>query len=177
MSAANEYGRALFLITEEDGVSDKVLSDVKTVERIFKNNPEYIKLLCSPAVPKEERVELADKALSSIDWRLLNLIKILIENRQVHIFDKVAESYGNLYDQARGIVRVEAVSAVPLTEKQCEALTSKLSSELMKTVIIQNTVDPSILGGMKLRYCGIQLDGSVRTRLDKFEDALKNTVI
>ena len=30
---------------------------------------------------------------------------------------------------------------------------------------------------MKLRYSGVQLDGSVKTRLDKFEDALKNTVI
>ena len=46
-----------------------------------------------------------------------------------------------------------------------------------KTIILTNTVDPSILGGVKLRYLGVQLDGSVKTRLDKFEDALKNTVI
>ena len=30
MTDAKEYGRALFLITEEDSASDKVLSDVRT---------------------------------------------------------------------------------------------------------------------------------------------------
>lgn len=177
MTAANEYGRALFLITEEDRVTDEVLSDVKMAERIFKENPDYLKLLSSPAVPKEERVGLADKALSGLDWRLLNLIKILVENREISAFDKVAKVYSELYDQSRGILRVEAISALPLSEKQSAALKAKLTATLHKTVIITNTVDRSILGGMKLRYSGTQLDGSVKTRLDKFEEALKNTVI
>ena len=177
MTAANEYGKALFLITEEDGVTDTVLSDVKMAERIFKANPDYVKLLCSPAVPKEERVGLTDKALSKLDWRLLNLIKILVENRDVAIFDKVAKVYSDLYDQSRGIVRVEAVTAIPLTDKQTAALTAKLTTTLNTTVIIKNVVDKAILGGVTLRYGGVQLDGSVKTRLDKFEEALKNTVI
>ncbi len=177
MTDAYEYGRALFLITEEDAVSDKVLADVKTAESVFRANPDYIKLLCSPAVPKEERVALAGAALGGLDERLLNLIKILTEMRAVNLFDKVAGAYYELYDLSRGIVRVDAITALPLTAAQTDRLTRKLSRSLAKTVIVKNTVDASILGGMKLRYSGVQLDGSVRTRLDKFEDALKNTVI
>lgn len=177
MTAANEYGKALFLITEEDGITDNVLSDVKMAERIFKANPDYVKLLNSPAIPKEERVELADKAFSGFDTGLLNLIKILTEMRAVHIFDKVAGTYYSLYDESRGIIRVEAVTAVPLTDNQKQAIMAKLSSSLNKTVALTNTVDPAILGGVTLRYDGVQLDGSVKTRLGKFEEALKNTVI
>ena len=88
MTDAYEYGKALFLITEEDAVSEKVLADVKTAESVFIANPDYVKLLCSPAVPKEERVELVGKALSGLDTRLLNLIKILTEMRAVNLFDK-----------------------------------------------------------------------------------------
>ena len=177
MTGANEYGKALFLITEEDAVSDKVLADVKTAERAFKTNPDYVKLLDSPAVPKEERVELVDKAFSGLDERLCNLIKILTEKRAIHYFDKVAQAYYDLYDESRGILRVEAVTAIPLTEGQAATMTKKLSLSLGKTVVLKNTVDPSILGGVKLRYSDVQLDGSVKTRLDKFEEALKNTVI
>ena len=177
MTDAYEYGKALFLITEEDAVSEKVLADVKTAESVFIANPDYVKLLCSPAVPKEERVELVGKALSGLDTRLLNLIKILTEMRAVNLFGKVAAAYYGLYDESRGIVRVDAITAVPLTAAQSDKLAAKLSRTLSKTVIVKNTVDPSILGGMKLRYSGVQLDGSVKTRLDKFEDALKNTVI
>lgn len=177
MTEANEYGKALFLITEEDGQSDKILTDVRTAESILSGNPEYVKLLSSPAVPKSERIELVDKAFSCLDVSLCNLIKILVEKHAIHLFDKVAKAYYGLYDESRGILRVEAITAVALTEGQSATMTEKLSKSLGKTVVLKNTVDRSILGGVKLRYSGVQLDGSVRTRLDKFEEALKNTVI
>ena len=177
MTDAMEYGKALFLITEEDGKSDNVLSDVQTAERVLKLNPEYVKLLDSPALSSEERVGLADEAFRGLDEMLSNLIKILTKKRLMHIFADVAKTFYDLYDESRGIVRVEAVSVIPFSEQQQEAIKAKLSAGLNKTIVIKNIVDPSILGGMKLRYSGVQLDGSVKTRLDKFEDALKNTVI
>ena len=177
MIDAKEYGKALFLITEEDAISDNVLADVKTAESVFKANPDYVKLLNSPALSREERVRLVGEALRGLDERLCNLIKILTEKRCVHIFYKVASEYYDLYDLSRGIVRVEAVTAIPLSPDQAKALTNKLQISLGKTVVISNTVDPSILGGVKLRYSDVQLDGSVKTRLDKFEEALKKTVI
>lgn len=177
MIDAKEYGRALFLITEEENLSDKVLADVKTAEKSLRLNPEYVKLLDSPAIPKEERVALADKAFGSLNVNLLNLIKILIEKRDARYFNKVANEYYSLYDESRGILRVEAVTAIPLTDSQRDAMTKKLSSSLNKTVVLTNTVDKTTLGGVKIRYSGVQLDGSVKTRLDKFESALKNSVI
>ena len=89
----------------------------------------------------------------------------------------MAREYYALYDESRGILRVEAVTAIPLSDSQRDAMTKKLSLSLRKTVILTNTVDKSTLGGVTLRYSGVQLDGSVKTRLDKFEAALKNTVI
>ena len=177
MTAAGEYGRALFLITEEDGTSDKIISDVRVAEQILRDNPEYVRLLNSPAVAKEERVGLVGTAFGRLDENLLNLIKILTERRSVQLFGKMAEEYYRLYDESRGIVRVEAITALPLTAAQADAITKKLSSSLNKTVVLKNTIDQSTLGGVKLRYGGVQLDGTVKTRLDKFEEALKNTVI
>ena len=177
MIDAKEYGRALFLITEEENLSDKVLADVKIAEGVLKKNPDYVKLLDSPAVTKAERVDLADKAFGSLNESLLNLIKILIEKRDVRLFGKVAEEYYSLYDNSRGILRVEAVTAIPLSDSQRDAMTKKLQATLGKTVVLTNTVDKSTLGGVTLRYSGVQLDGSVKTRLNKFEQALKNTVI
>ena len=172
-----EYGKALFLITEEEDTSDKVLADVKTADGIFKDNFEYAKLLDSPAITKAERISLVDEAFGTLDVSLLNLIKILVEKREIRHFDKVAEAYYALYDESRGILRVEAVTAIPLTDSQCDAMTKRLSESLNKTVVLHNTVDKNILGGVTLRYSGVQIDGSVKTRLDKFEQALKNTVI
>lgn len=177
MIDAKEYGRALFMITEEDSVSDALLSQVKTADSVLRANPDYAKLIDSPALTGGERIELIDGAFGSLDERLLNLIKILAEKRELHAFLSVAKAYCNFYDESRGIERVEAISAVPLTKEQITALERRLHQKEGKTFIVSNTVDPSILGGIKLRYSTVQLDGSLKTRLDKIEKALKATVI
>ena len=91
MTDAMEYGKALFLITEEDGKSDKVLSDVQTAEQVLKSNPEYVKLLDSPALSGDERVGLADEAFKELDEMLSNLIKILTKKRLMHAFNDEPE--------------------------------------------------------------------------------------
>ena len=177
MTGAYEYARALFMISEEEHCSDKMRADIEIVRDSFLKNPDYSRLIDTPALPKDERLRLIDEAFSSLNPSLVNLIKILSEMRLSYIFPKLAEEYFALYDESRGILRAEAVTATALTDSEKNALTRKLSAMTGKTVVLSNTVDSSILGGVKLRYGGIQFDGSVKQRLDKFESALKSTVV
>ncbi len=177
MTDGKEYGRALFMLTEECGTTERVVADIKVARSAFSENQGYARLLDTPALSKDERLALADKAFGTLDENLLNLIKILTEAHSTHLFLKVADEYLALYDTSRGILRAQAISAIALSDAQTEALKEKLESELKKTVIITNIVDPSILGGMKLRFADRQIDGSLRTRLDKFGESLKNTIV
>ncbi len=177
MAGSTHYGNALFEITEELGTTERVLSDLETVCRLFSDSPEYPKLLDTPAVPKEERVELIEKALGSLDIHLTNLIKILSERHSTYIIPKIYDEYSALYDASRGIERVEAVSAVPMTKEQKARLIARIESMTGKTVKLKNTVDPSILGGLKVRFGGKQLDGSIRSELNSFEAGLRDLVI
>ena len=72
---------------------------------------------------------------------------------------------------------MEAVSAVSLTDGEKERLITTLEAKLSCKVIIKNTVDESILGGLILRYNSLQLDGSVKTRLERIERDLKTVVV
>lgn len=177
MTDIKEYGAALFLLAEEEGVADEVREDLLTLGSVINENPEYLKLINTPAVSKGERLALIDGALGGLNRYAVNTVKLLAERRLSGAIPHVIDEYLARYDAARGIERVEAVSALPLTETQLRALTSKLEGETGKTVIITNTVEPEILGGMKLRYSGLQLDGSLRTRLDELEKNLKNILI
>ncbi len=177
MINAQEYAKALFLITEEEGETEAAMENTRLVKAVFDENPAYAPLLDTPAIPKEEKLALIDEAFSAVGENLKNLIKILCERHSVYVYPKVFSAYSALYDESRGIERVIAISAVEMKEEQIAALKAKLSAITGKTIIIKNDVDPSILGGIKLRYSGIQLDGSVKTRLDGFEEKLKSLVI
>ncbi len=173
----NEYGNALFLLSEEEGTTESTLNEILSAEEIFSRNPNYIKLLETPALPKAERLGLIDEAFGVLSENTRNIIKLLCEKHLLTSFSDVAGAYSALYDESRGILHVEAVSSVAMSEEQLSRMKEKLAAKTGKTIIIKNTVDSSILGGVKLRYSGIQIDGSVKTRLDSFEKILKNTVI
>ena len=177
MIDAKEYGKALFLLTQEDGTGDAVAEDMETVRKLLRENPKYEKLLDTPALTKEEKLRLIDRAFSSLHENVLNLTKILCEKHSVYQFSRVAESYAVLCDEARGIERAEVLTAVAMTQQQISALTARLCKLTGKTVIVKNTVKPEILGGAVLRYSGKQLDGSLKARLESFEKSLKDIVL
>ncbi len=177
MTGTSEYGRALFMLAEESDAIEEVKNDALTVKTVLAENPEYKNLLDTPAISKEEKLALADKAFGTLHCFVSNLVKMLSERHCVHSFGDIYATYLSLYNEKMGIEEVEAVTAVPMSATQTDELCKRLAAETGKKIIIRNTVDPSILGGMKLRYSGKQVDGSVRTRLDKFGESLKNIIV
>ena len=93
MTGAYEYARALFMISEEEHCSDKMRDDVEILRDSFLKNPDYARLIDTPALPKEKRLELIDEAFSSLNPSLVNLIKILSEMRLSYLLPKLAEEY------------------------------------------------------------------------------------
>jgi F-type H+-transporting ATPase subunit delta len=171
------YGNALFSLCEEISVTDSVLSDIDVLSELISQNPEYLKMLDSPAISKSERLELLSNTLATLEKPLVNMLSLLVEKRLVHVLPKIIAHFKREYELSRGIERVEVISAVLLTEKQLSRLKKKLEEITKKQIIISNTHDPSSLGGMKLRYMGRELDGTVKSKLDSFERRLSELVI
>ena len=178
MTGAKEYAEALFLLAKEDGVLSEVHEDLLAVARAISANPDYLKLLSTPALSKEERVGLIDESARGLSDNVKNLLKLLAEGRRVALLEKICDEYSVMLDESLGVVRAEAVTAIPLTEGQSKAISDKLCAMLaVSKVVLTNTVDPSILGGITLRYRGVQTDASVKERLRSFEAALKSIII
>ena len=174
---AKNYGDALFMLAKELDEIDIVKNDFDTLGAVVEENSEYLKLLDTPSLSREERVKLVDTAFGTLNKNLVNLVKILAERRLVYLVSKIRQAYMLAYDEHYNIERVEAISAIPLTSEQINKLQLKLEKVTGKQIVVTNTIDSSILGGMKLRYLGIQLDGSIKTKLDNFEKSLKDLVI
>lgn len=175
--AAKAYGDALFMLTEELSITEEVKRDADTVYALIEDNPSYTSLLDSPALSREERLGLIDTSLGRLNKNLVNLMKILAEKRLAHLTGKVIECFGEDYDRSRGIERVTVISAVTMSDEQIKRLKAKLEAITGKQIIVKCTIDPSLLGGMTLRYQGIQLDGTVKTKLDGFAKRLSELVI
>ena len=177
MTAHEEYAKALFMLSEEMSNSDIVLEDATAAAAAISENPGYSALADTPALSVPEKCGLIKEAFSALTEEVRNLLLILCEHHSVKLFPAIAKQYSKLYNESRGIIPAEVISASPLKEEQMQRLTEKLSYATGKKIILKNTIDPSLLGGIKLRYSGIQLDGSLRSRLDNIEKRLKSTIL
>lgn len=177
MTGGKEYALALFSLTEELGIADAALGDVEICKRAFDENPSYVKLCDTPSLPISEKLELITSAFATVAEPVKNLLCILCEKHSVSLFSSVAKEFVALYNESRGIIVADAISAVPLSAAQISAIKKKLEAMTGKTVKVNNTVDKSMISGMRLRYMGTQLDGSLISRLEAIEKNLKNTIV
>ena len=177
MTDMKEYASALFLLAKEEEKTEKIAEELEALKALLLENPEYTTLLDTPAMKKEERLALAEHAFAGFSEYLLNTVLILAEKHLAKGLIRLAELYFELYDESRGILRAEAVTAVKMTDEQINRLSARLGNMTGKTVVLKNTVDPSVLGGVKLRYAENQLDGTVKSGLERFENALKASVL
>ena len=172
------YGEALYELACGENQQDEILEQLKALNESFRLTPEFIKLLGSHAISKQERCQVLDDSFrGKINQYLLNFLKILTEKGYMHHFTHCCQAYTRLYNEKHNILSVRAVTAVPLTDRQTEALTQKLTRMTGKTILLANRVDPTCLGGVRLDYDGQRLDDTVSHRLDSVRELLKNTVL
>ena len=75
-----------------------------------------------------------------------------------------------------GIETVTVVSAVALDAAQEAELTAKLRSLTGKEIHLEKCVDPSVLGGLRLQMEGLQMDGTVKNKLDAIRSKLLHSI-
>ena len=136
------------------------------MQNLLKANPDYLRLLSTPSIPKKERCGLLDEALrDQVHLYVLNFLKILCEKGTLRELSGCARAYRVRYNQAHGILEATATTAVAMTEQQAKSLHEKLEKLTGKTIDLKTKVDPAVLGGIRLDIEGTELDGTVQNRL------------
>ena len=175
---ASVYAQALYDLGKEENLTGEILQELRALKGVFAENSDYLRLLSTPNLQKDERCGILDETLrGKVQPYVLNFLKILTEKGYIRQFALCCEQYRELYNQDNGILPVKAVTAVPLTDEQQQKLCLKLQQMTGKTVEIENQVDPGCLGGVRLDYEGMRVEDTVQHRLDAVAALLKNTML
>lgn len=149
---AKRYGGSLYDLAAEEQLTDQLLAELDVALDCFNQEPAYLRLLSTPGVPKKERCALLDKAFAEAHPYLVNFLKLLCEENLLAELPGCVRAYRDRYNADHGIIEATVVSAVPLNDTSREKLLAKLQEMTGKTVRLTAKVDPSILGGLRLRY-------------------------
>lgn len=163
-----EYATALFsLATEKDAVDEYEKSLIE-IGDIFKENPDYVKLLESPAIPLSERIGFIDNAFDNTYTEyIVSFIKVLCENGHIAQIVSCIEAFCDLVRIYKNRTIATIYYVEPLTQEQKTALIEKLQKISGKIIEPEFIKDDSLIGGIKVQIDDKIMDGSIKNRLNK----------
>ncbi len=172
------YGQALYSLAREEQLGSTILSQLEALQCSFREAPDFLALLSSPSLTKQERCGILEESFrGKIHDYLLNFLKILTEKSYIRQFFNCCEAYEESFNADNGILKVTAVTAVDMTDAQKEKLADKLNQITGKQIKLLCRTKPEVLGGIRLDYQGQRLDDTISHRLDAIRDLLNNTVL
>ncbi len=163
---AVRYAKAILELSQEQNIADNTYTDMQLITATMVESEELQTVLNSTVVKSDIKkgalLAIFDGKINEISK---GLISILISNKRIADFGAVASQYIKLYDAAKGKEVAKVTSAIPLTQSLKTAVLSKVKELTGKEASLENTVDPSILGGFILRVGDIQYDASISNKL------------
>ncbi|MBO7402469.1 MAG: ATP synthase F1 subunit delta, partial [Lachnospiraceae bacterium] len=139
---AGIYGGSLYDLAKEENLSDSIMEQLEDVKQLFRENPDYIRLLSEPAIKREERIKLIDDAFKDSEQYLRNFLKLLCEKGLLGEFEGCVSAYKKRYYADNNIAEALVTSAVKLSPQQLSALSDQIAKKCGKKVILSDKLDP-----------------------------------
>lgn len=172
---AGRYATALFELALESKAVDQVQSDLKSFDTMVVSSPDLTRLVRSPVFSADEQakalVAVLDKA--GIKGIAANFLRVVAANRRLFAVRDVIKGFNALVARHKGEVTAEVTVAEPLNDARLNEIRDALKAVTAKDVQVDVTVDPSIIGGLKVKLGSRMVDASLRTKLNSIKFAMK----
>jgi F-type H+-transporting ATPase subunit delta len=172
-AVARKYALALFRAALQRGALDPVAADLESVRELLRADPRFADLLAAPDVPVADKQALLGRVLNGrVGPVVQELLSLLLAKGRFGLLPAATVRYRELLEEERGIVRAKAVTAVRLTDPEKTKLVERLQKVTGKKVLMTESVDPAILGGVLVTVGDRIIDGSVRSALRDLRESL-----
>ena len=138
-------------------------------------NPDMLQAIGNPRLTADQLYGIfASLAGEAMFAQSQNLVRVLIENGRLGLLPEISEIYEQLKNEREGVVEARIGTAFPLDPQSLAALVADLEKRFKRRVQPVVTVDPELIGGIRIQVGDEVIDGSVRGKLAAMAMALKS---
>ncbi len=173
--APSRYAQALLELAESAKSLKTVEKDMASLKSMFASSADLRSMAGNPVFSIEEKVAamtaIAKKA--KLGKLVTQFVGTVTQNQRAAEIPSMVLAFEDLLARKRGTEIANVTSAKKLTAAQLTKIKSELKKSLGRTVDIETTVDPSLLGGFVVRIGSRLYDSSLKTKLEDLKLALK----
>ena len=170
---AKRYADALFRLGVEQQKLEQLTADFKVVQPVFKNDKKLAKFLTHPKIDNAKKKQLVVEGFQGVDPIVLNTLQLLVDRHRISIIPTIIDEFISLVNDAKGMADATVYSTRNLTDDEKSHLARSFAVRLGKSAVqLNNIVDPSILGGIKIRVGNTIYDGTVKAKLNRISRSI-----
>lgn len=175
-AAGRVYAKALFDIAQDKSTVGRVWDDLEALDKLLHADQEFREFFTSPKVDRQHKIDALKQALGDgLQEDVLRLLFVLVRKGRTPYFNNIVEAFHAYKDGAEHRLHASVTSAMPLTAELRDSINTTLSKRhgANTNIVLHETVDESLVGGMVLRVGDLFIDNSVRTRLNAIKGSLR----
>lgn len=171
---AKRYAKALFEVAEKQQVISEVEAQLKLIVQALEQDADIQKFLSLPSVDPENKIAVLRAAFGDrVSALVFNTVQILISRRRQDVIADVYAAYTKVAGDSLGQAHATVYSAKALTDEELAGVAAQFGQITGKTIIAQQVVEPSLLGGVQVRIGDRLYDGSLSGKLERLQKSFK----
>ena len=177
-SVGRRYAEAFFAIAQEQNKIDEFEKELADVVDVIMSHEDLKAFMFHVLIPPQEKKDILSRLFADrVSPNALSFLNLVIDKRRVDHLGVMFDEYRAMADESKNIIKAEVTSAKDVSEQDIAGLEKTLSEATGKKVRVTLTVDPSLIGGVKVRIGDRVIDASVVKKLDMLKSSLKRVKI
>jgi F-type H+-transporting ATPase subunit delta len=169
---ARTYARALFEAAKEAGRIEEVREQFDALAEAIREVPELQAVIRNPELDTPQKAGALAAIMRDADELLRNFVRLVAEKGRAPMLEEIAHEYDALVAAEERILNVELTTAFELSEEQASSIVEQIEQASGRRVEANRTVDPALIGGVVLKVGTLEVDSSVRGRLERLRREL-----
>ncbi|NLC35865.1 MAG: F0F1 ATP synthase subunit delta [Alcaligenaceae bacterium] len=170
---ARPYAEAVFASARNDQATLETWSSLLSELAQLVGIDDVREAMTDPRLNASKRIELLTGLVKSpLSDAARNFVALLIENHRILALPQIAEQFEQLKNQLEGTALADIRSAFSLSDEQVQQLIAGLEKKFGLKLKPAVTVDPELIGGVRVVVGDQVLDTSVQAQLARMRDTL-----
>ena len=153
----------------------EVRDQAERIIRIMRSNMDLSSSLQDSSYTPEQRNSLARNVFAQAHPVLIDVLTVMAERGDFALLSRVWESYGEQVERKLNVTVVDVTTVVPLDDHLREVITKKSEADLGTKVVLRESIDKSLIGGILMSANGKRIDASMTSQLEAARNVLKHS--
>lgn len=172
ITLARPYARAIFETAKQQENYAEWSHQLETLALITENDQVQRLLHDTTLPPQKLEAFYQDIAKTVLTEAGKNLLHLLSLKKRLALLPQINQLFSTFRLQAENTLPVHITTSLPLTEQQKSNFSALLEKRFGKKIIVNATVDGSLMGGYRIKAGDTIIDGSLQGSLKQLNAAM-----